>query len=109
MAIDATDHASENCSFPVLGDPSMKYLPFKQTSEPVAILALEDAPTPKPGANEVLLRTLLAPIDPSDLHVLRGRFGRQPQRPAAYGLEVIGGDRSNRGKGNARRSSPRAR
>jgi NADPH:quinone reductase-like Zn-dependent oxidoreductase len=54
------------------------------------VLNLEDAPTPTHGDYDVLVRMLLAPIHPSDLHVLRGRFGRQPQLPATPGLEGMG-------------------
>ena len=68
----------------------MKHFRFKQTGEPLAVLTLEDAPTPTPGDYGVLVRMLLAPIHPSDLHVLRGRFGRQPQLPATPGLEGMG-------------------
>jgi NADPH:quinone reductase-like Zn-dependent oxidoreductase len=67
----------------------LKHFRFKQTGEPLAVLTLEDAPTPTPGDYDVLVRMLLAPIHPSDLHVLRGRF-RQPQLPATPGLEGMG-------------------
>jgi NADPH:quinone reductase-like Zn-dependent oxidoreductase len=43
----------------------MKRFRFKQTGEPLAVLTLEDAPTPTPGDDEVLVRVLLAPIHPS--------------------------------------------
>jgi D-arabinose 1-dehydrogenase-like Zn-dependent alcohol dehydrogenase len=52
-----------------LGDSSMKCFRFKQTGEPLAVLTPEDAPTPTPGDDEVLVRVLLGPIHPSDLHV----------------------------------------
>jgi NADPH:quinone reductase-like Zn-dependent oxidoreductase len=68
----------------------LKHFRFKQTGEPLAVLTLEDAPTPTPGDYDVLVRMLLAPIHPSDLHVLRGRVGRQPQLPATPGLEDMG-------------------
>ena len=68
----------------------MKAFVFHQTGEPADVLALEDLPTPEPAANEVLVRMRLAPINPSDLHVLRGRFGRQPPLPASPGLEGMG-------------------
>jgi NADPH:quinone reductase-like Zn-dependent oxidoreductase len=32
----------------------------------------------------------LSPVNPSDLHVIRGRFGRQPDLPASPGLECVG-------------------
>jgi hypothetical protein len=39
----------------------MKRFRFKQTGEPLAVLTLEDAPTPTPGDDEVLVRVLLTP------------------------------------------------
>jgi NADPH:quinone reductase-like Zn-dependent oxidoreductase len=68
----------------------LKALTFKTTGNPSGILSVEDLPDPKPGAGEVLVRVRLSPIHPSDLHVLRGRFGRQPVLPASPGSECLG-------------------
>jgi NADPH:quinone reductase-like Zn-dependent oxidoreductase len=68
----------------------MKALIFERNGEPVDVLSLRDLPNPAPGPGEVLVRVLLSPLNPSDLHVIRGRFGRQPALPASPGLECVG-------------------
>lgn len=68
----------------------MKRFVFRQTGEPIDVLSVEDFECPRPGAGEVTVRMRLAPLNPSDLHVLRGRFGRQPALPAVPGLEGMG-------------------
>jgi NADPH:quinone reductase-like Zn-dependent oxidoreductase len=42
----------------------MKRFRFKQTGEPLAVLTLEDAPTPTPGDDEVLVRVLWVTLVP---------------------------------------------
>ena len=68
----------------------MKAFLFEHNGEPDTVLTLRDLPDPVPGVGEVLVRVHLAPVHPSDLHILRGRFGRQPQLPASPGLECVG-------------------
>jgi NADPH:quinone reductase-like Zn-dependent oxidoreductase len=36
------------------------------------------------------VRVRLSPVHPSDLHIMRGRFGRQPSLPASPGIECVG-------------------
>jgi NADPH:quinone reductase-like Zn-dependent oxidoreductase len=68
----------------------MKALIFRQTGEPKSVLTLEDIPTPALAAGEALIRVLLTPINASDLHMVRGRYGRQPELPASPGIEGVG-------------------
>lgn len=68
----------------------MKALIFHQTGEPLDVLSLQKLPDPMPSAGEVLVRVLVTPIHTGDLHVLRGRFGRQPSLPASPGFECVG-------------------
>ncbi len=68
----------------------MKALVFEHNGEPGDVLAVHDVPEPKPGRGEVLVRVLLSPVHPADLHVMRGRFGRQPALPASPGVECVG-------------------
>jgi NADPH:quinone reductase-like Zn-dependent oxidoreductase len=63
---------------------------FERNGEPADVLAIRDLPDPLPGPGELLVRVRLAPVNPSDLHVIRGRFGRQPALPASPGLECVG-------------------
>jgi NADPH:quinone reductase-like Zn-dependent oxidoreductase len=68
----------------------MKALIFKNTGDPHEVLQLDEIPDPKPGKGEVLVRVLLSPINPSDLHMIRGRYGYQPELPASPGAEGVG-------------------
>ena len=69
---------------------SMKALIFRETGEPNSVLKLAEIPTPQLAPGEVLVRMLLSPIHPSDLHMLRGRYGYQPELPASPGIEGVG-------------------
>ncbi|HEY4050963.1 MAG TPA: zinc-dependent alcohol dehydrogenase family protein [Acidobacteriaceae bacterium] len=68
----------------------MKAFIFERNGEPTDVLGLRDLPDPVPGPGEVLVRIRLSPIHPLDLHVLRGRFGRQPTPPTSPGVECVG-------------------
>lgn len=68
----------------------MRALLFEQHGEPREVLAIHQLSDPVPGAGEVLVRILLSPIHPADLHTVRGRFGRQPSLPASPGVECVG-------------------
>jgi NADPH2:quinone reductase len=68
----------------------MKALIFRETGEPKSVLELADIPTPPLTAGEALVRVLLSPINASDLHMVRGRYGYQPELPASPGIEGVG-------------------
>jgi len=68
----------------------MKALLFHQTGEPNSVLKLEEIPTPSVAPGEALVRVLLSPINASDLHMVRGRYGYQPELPASPGIEAVG-------------------
>ncbi len=68
----------------------MKALIFRETGEPSSVLKLEDLPAPSLAPGEALVRVLLSPINPSDLHMVRGRYGYQPELPASPGAEGVG-------------------
>lgn len=68
----------------------MKALIFRETGEPKRVLKLEEIPTPPLAPGEALVRVLLSPIHPSDLHMVRGRYGYQPELPASPGIEAVG-------------------
>jgi NADPH2:quinone reductase len=67
----------------------MKALIFRETGEPNGVLKLAEIPTPPLGPGEALVRVLLSPINPSDLHMVRGRYGYQPKLPASPGAEGV--------------------
>jgi NADPH2:quinone reductase len=68
----------------------MKALIFRETGEPKSVLQLADIPTPPLTAGQALVRVLLSPINASDLHMVRGRYGYQPELPASPGIEGVG-------------------
>jgi NADPH:quinone reductase-like Zn-dependent oxidoreductase len=68
----------------------MKALIFRETGEPKSVLKLEEIPPPPVAAGEALVRVLLSPINASDLHMVRGRYGYQPELPASPGIEGVG-------------------
>jgi NADPH:quinone reductase len=59
----------------------MKAFIFERNGEPTDVLGIRDLPHPVPGPGEVLVRIRLSSIHSADLHVPRGRFGRQPPPP----------------------------
>src|ERR1043166_668341 len=61
----------------------MKAWIFRETGEPKSVLQLAEIPTPPLAPGEALVRVLLSPINPSDLHMVRGRYGYQPALPAS--------------------------
>src|ERR1700747_2436629 len=68
----------------------MKALIFRETGEPKSILELAEIPTPPLAPGEALVRVLLSLINASDLHMVRGRYGYQPELPASPGIEAVG-------------------
>lgn len=68
----------------------MKALIFRETGEPKDVLKVADIPTPPLAPGEALVRVLLSPINASDLHMVRGRYGYQPELPASPGIEAVG-------------------
>jgi NADPH:quinone reductase-like Zn-dependent oxidoreductase len=68
----------------------MKALIFRETGEPNDALKLAEIPAPPLAHGEALVRVLLSPIHPSDLHMVRGRYGYQPELPGSPGIEGVG-------------------
>ena len=68
----------------------MRALIFRETGEPKSVLELAEIPTPPLAPGEALVRVLLSPINASDLHMVRGRYGYQPELPASPGIEGVG-------------------
>lgn len=69
---------------------TMQALVAQAVGEPTDVLQLETREVPKPGRGEVRIRVQAAPVHPTDLHILRGRYGFAPEFPAVLGVESVG-------------------
>ena len=58
--------------------------------EPADVLRLETRPVPEPGPGQVRVRVEAAPVNPNDLHIIRGRYGIAPAMPTVLGQEAVG-------------------
>lgn len=68
----------------------MKAIVFERFGEPSEVLQVRDVPIPEPGPGEVRVRMIASPVNPSDLLVVRGRYGVLPRLPATPGFEGVG-------------------
>jgi len=66
-----------------------KALTYSQFGPPAEALALQERPLPAPGADEVRLRLLASPINPSDYGMILGKYGRTAELPAVAGREGV--------------------
>jgi len=69
---------------------TMQALVAHAVGEPADVLRLETRAVPEPGRRQVRIRVQAAPVQPSDLHILRGRYGFAPELPAILGFESVG-------------------
>ena len=68
----------------------MKSIMFDQFGEPAEVLSVREVPMPEPGPGQVRVRMIASPVNPSDLLVVRGRYGVLPTLPASVGFEGVG-------------------
>ena len=52
----------------------MRAIQFDQFGDPKEILKIVEKPIPEPGKNEVVVRMLLSPINPSDFNMMQGTY-----------------------------------
>ena len=69
---------------------TMQALVARTVGEPATVLQLETRPVPRPGPGQVRVRVHAAPVHPTDLHIIRGRYGFAPEFPAVPGVESVG-------------------
>jgi NADPH:quinone reductase-like Zn-dependent oxidoreductase len=68
----------------------MRAVVFERYGEPSEVLDVREVPEPQPGHNQVRVRMLASPINPSDLMTVRGTYGRTAPLPATPGYEGVG-------------------
>jgi NADPH:quinone reductase-like Zn-dependent oxidoreductase len=68
----------------------MKAAVFDRFGEPRDVLQVRDLPDAEPGPGQIRVRMLASPVNPSDLLVVRGQYGRLPPLPAIPGFEGVG-------------------
>ena len=68
----------------------MKAVVCEKWGDPAEVLQVRDLPTPEPARGQVRVRMLVSPINPSDLLMVRGVYGRRPSLPAVPGFEGVG-------------------
>src|SRR6516164_550799 len=68
----------------------MKAIVCEKWGDPEEVLHVRDVPDPAPRRGEVRVRMIASPINPSDLLMVRGQYGRQPPLPATPGFEGVG-------------------
>ncbi len=69
----------------------MKAIVFDQFGDPREVLQVRAVPKPlDPGPGQVRVRMRASPVNPSDLLVVRGQYGRLPDLPATPGFEGVG-------------------
>ncbi len=68
----------------------MKAVVFDSFGDPAEVLSVREVQLPEPGPGQVRVRMIASPINPSDLLVVRGRYGVLPRLPATPGFEGVG-------------------
>ncbi len=68
----------------------MKAVVCDRWGDPAEVLQVRDVPDPTVGRGQVLVRMLMAPVNPSDLLMVRGVYGKQPPLPCTPGFEGVG-------------------
>jgi NADPH:quinone reductase-like Zn-dependent oxidoreductase len=68
----------------------MKTLHIRAFGKPGVAAELIESERPEPGAGQVLVAMEAAPINPSDLLLIRGWYGYRPSLPAVLGTEGVG-------------------
>src|SRR4051794_26851674 len=87
---DSLSGLVDEASFSGIETVPMRAAVFERFGEPAEVLQVRDVPVPEPGPGEVRVRMIASPVNPSDLLVVRGRYGVLPTPPATPGFEGVG-------------------
>ena len=69
---------------------TMRSVVADKVGEPSEVLHLQTRPIPEPGPGQVRIRVTAVPVEASDLHTIRGRYGFTPEFPTVPGIESVG-------------------
>ena len=69
---------------------TMRAVVANSVGEPSEVLQLQTRPIPNPGPGQVRIRVTAVPVEASDLHTIRGRYGFTPEFPTVPGIESVG-------------------
>src|SRR5580698_2059561 len=68
----------------------MKTLQLSSFGAPTDVVELAEVAAADPGPGQLAVSIEAAPINPSDLNLIRGVYGVRPDLPAALGAEGVG-------------------
>ncbi|WP_420148617.1 zinc-dependent alcohol dehydrogenase family protein [Spirosoma sp.] len=68
----------------------MKSIVFNEVGNPAEILKATTIGLPEPGPNEVRIKVIASPVNPSDLMFVQNLYGIRPQLPSGAGFEGVG-------------------
>src|SRR5258706_14842049 len=68
----------------------MKTLEISSFGAPTEVVDLAEADPADPGPGQLAVSIEAAPVNPSDLNLIRGIYGVRPNLPAALGAEGVG-------------------
>jgi len=68
----------------------MKTVVYRQYGVPAETVEVVEVETGAPGAGQVLVKDILAPINPADLNTLEGKYPVRYPLPATPGIEGVG-------------------
>jgi len=68
----------------------MKVLRMREFGKPTLVPELVESEAPEPAAGQLVVALEAAPINPSDLLLIRGWYGHRPALPATLGTEGVG-------------------
>jgi NADPH:quinone reductase-like Zn-dependent oxidoreductase len=69
---------------------AMRSVVANRVGEPSEVLNLQTRSIPQPAPGQVRIRVTAVPVEASDLHTIRGRYGFTPEFPAVPGIESVG-------------------
>eukprot|EP00882_Tetradesmus_deserticola_P011593 GHRQ01012265.1.p1 GENE.GHRQ01012265.1~~GHRQ01012265.1.p1 ORF type:complete len:243 (+),score=47.61 GHRQ01012265.1:122-850(+) len=69
---------------------SAKALVFERNGDPAEVLQLKEQQLPEVGEQEAKIQILAAPINPSDINTVQGKYPLQPALPGVPGHEGVG-------------------